>query len=44
MKALLDYDTQFEKAFVEPLAFITNKIGWTIDRSYGTQLTLDEFF
>ena len=40
----LDYDTQFEKAFVEPLTFIMNQIGWNIDRSYGTQMTLEDFF
>jgi hypothetical protein len=40
----LDYDTQFEKAFVEPLTFIMNQIGWNIDRSYGTQTTLEDFF
>jgi len=40
----LDYDTQFEKAFIEPLTFIMNQIGWNIDRSYGTQMTLEDFF
>ena len=40
----IDYDTQYEKAFVEPLTFITDNIGWTIDRSYGTQTTLEDFF
>ena len=40
----LDYDIQFEKAFIEPLTFIMNQIGWSIDRSYGTQMTLEEFF
>jgi len=40
----LDYDTQFDKAFVEPLTFIMNQIGWKIDRSYGTQMTLEDFF
>jgi DNA polymerase elongation subunit (family B) len=40
----LDYDKQFEKAFVEPLTFIMNQIGWEIDRSYGTQTTLEDFF
>ena len=40
----LDYDTQFDKAFVEPLTFICNQIGWKIDRSYGTQTTLEDFF
>ena len=40
----LDYDMQFDKAFVEPLTFICNQIGWKIDRSYGTQTTLEDFF
>ena len=40
----LDYDKQYEKAFVEPLTFIMNQIGWNIDRSYGTQTTLEDFF
>ena len=40
----IDYDIQYEKAFVEPLSFITNSIGWNIDRSYGTQTTLEDFF
>ncbi len=40
----LDYDKQFDKAFVEPLTFIMNQIGWNIDRSYGTQTTLEDFF
>ena len=40
----LDYDTQFDKAFVEPLTFILDQIGWTVDRSYGTQMTLEDFF
>ena len=40
----IDYDTQLTKAFVEPLTFITDNIGWSIDRSYGTQTTLEDFF
>lgn len=40
----LDYDKQFDKSFVEPLTFIMNQIGWNIDRSYGTQTTLEDFF
>ena len=40
----IDYDTQFEKSFVEPLKFITDIIRWQIDGSYGTQATLEEFF
>jgi len=26
------------------LTFIMNQIGWDIDRSYGTQTTLEDFF
>ena len=40
---IIDYDTQFEKSFVEPLKFITDIIRWQIDGSYGTQ-ALEEFF
>ena len=40
----VDYEVQFEKAFVEPLMFIVRQIGWDIDRTYGTQPTLDNFF
>ena len=40
----IDYDAQFEKSFVEPLRFITEKAQWLIDSSYGTQGTLEDFF
>ena len=40
----IDYDVQFEKSFVEPLKFITEKMNWLIDSSYGTQGSLDQFF
>ena len=40
----IDYDLQYEKSFIEPLIFITDKIGIHIDRSYGTQTTLEGFF
>jgi len=40
----IDYDTQFDKSFVEPLRFITTKFNWWFDDSYGTQGTLDGFF
>jgi DNA polymerase elongation subunit (family B) len=39
----IDYDVQFEKSFVEPLKFITEKINWSIDNSYGTQGNLLDF-
>ena len=41
---IIDYDTQFDKAFVEPLNFVIERIGWKVDRSYGTQLSLEDFF
>jgi DNA polymerase elongation subunit (family B) len=41
---MIDYETQFEKSFVEPLNVIVSKINWLVDRSYGTQGTLEDFF
>ena len=41
---IIDYDMQFEKSFVEPLNFILTKIKWLVDKSYGTQGTLEDFF
>ena len=41
---IIDYDIQFEKSFVEPLKFITDKMNWLIDSSYGTQGSLEDFF
>ena len=32
----IDYDEQFEKSFSSPIRFITEKIRWKIDDSYGT--------
>ena len=40
----IDYDTQFDKSFVEPLRFICEKINWLIDDTYGLQGTLEDFF
>ena len=40
----IDYNVQFEKSFVEPLKFISDKILWKLDTSYGTQGTLEDFF
>ena len=36
----IDYDSQFDKSFLEPLRFIVNAIDWSFER----QSTLDEFF
>ena len=41
---IIDYNVQYDKSFVEPLKFITKKILWKIDDSYGTQGTLEDFF
>ena len=41
---MINYDMQFEKYFVEPLNVIIEKINWLVDRSYGTQGTLEDFF
>jgi hypothetical protein len=43
-ESIIDYDVQFTKSFVDPLKFITTKILWKIDDSYGTQGTLEDFF
>ena len=44
LKETIDYDVMFDKSFVEPLMFILNSIGWNIDRSYGTAITLEHLF
>ena len=40
LSTYVDYDTQFEKGFLEPLKTILNAIGWNSER----QITLDSFF
>ena len=40
----VDYDIQFEKVFIDPLTLILNTIKWNIDRTYGTQGNLEDFF
>ena len=42
--SLIDYDIQYSRSFCEPISFITNKMGWNLDMSFGTQLTLEGFF
>ena len=44
LHGMIDYELQFEKSFVEPLKFITDKVLWRIDDSYGQQGTLEDFF
>ena len=36
----VDYDTQFNKAFLEPVKAILNSIGWSDER----KITLESFF
>ena len=40
LEKCIDYDTQFEKAFVEPLKGVLDVIGWDTER----RANLDEFF
>ena len=42
--AIIDYDEMYIKSFVEPLKFITDKIRWRIDKSFGSQGSLEDFF
>ena len=44
LKYFVNYDIMFDKSFVEPLTFILDQIGWQVDRSYGTQTTLEHLF
>ena len=39
----IDLEAQFTKSFVEPIKFITDKMNWLIDDSYGTQGSLEDF-
>ena len=40
LEKYIDYDTQFEKAFLEPLKGVLDVIGWKTERSSS----LDNFF
>ena len=40
LNSYIDYDTQFEKGFLEPLKVILNAIGWADEK----KVTLDSFF
>ena len=40
----INYEVMFDKSFVEPLTFILDTINWRVDRSYGTQRTLEDLF
>ncbi|NDG33329.1 hypothetical protein EB118_25100 [bacterium] len=37
----IDYDTQFDKAFVEPIKTIVNVMGWRTEKASST---LEDFF
>jgi hypothetical protein len=40
MDQYIDYDTQYSKAFVEPIKTILDAIGWQVEKKN----TLDDFF
>ena len=40
LEEIIDYDTQFEKSFVEPLKIVMDSIGWKTEHTF----TLDSFF
>jgi hypothetical protein len=40
LKSYVDYDTQFEKGFLEPLKTILNAIGWRVEKTSS----LESFF
>jgi len=44
LTSMIDYDIMFIKSFVEPMTFILDQIGWQVDRSWGTQRTLEGLF
>jgi DNA polymerase elongation subunit (family B) len=41
LEKYIDYETQFDKAFVEPIRTIVNVMGWTTEKASST---LDDFF
>ena len=44
MQEVINYDVMFEKSIKDPLSIILEEIHWNVDRSYGTQTTLEHLF
>jgi hypothetical protein len=40
LEKYVDYDTQFDKSFVEPLRIILDSIGWSVEK----KISLESFF
>ena len=40
LEKFIDYDTQFDKAFLDPMKAVLNAIGWSDER----KITLESFF
>jgi hypothetical protein len=40
LEQYIDYDTQFDKAYIEPIKSIISTIGWNVEKT----ATLDDFF
>ena len=40
LEKFIDYDTQFDKAFLDPMKAVLNAIGWSDEK----KITLESFF
>jgi len=40
IESYIDYETQFDKAFVEPLRAVLDSVGWSVEK----ETTLESFF